>query len=94
MPGGLQSIGDDGPVPCSLCGADAVGPCARCRRPVCGDCCVLTEGGVKLWAICLTCEKKGGKSLSGGWGIVLGWIALPIVALLVAVLFLAYFTRR
>jgi len=49
---------------------------------------------VKLWAICLTCEKKGGKSLSGGWGLVLGWIALPIVALLVAVLFLAYFTRR
>ena len=77
-----------------MCGADAGGPCARCRRPVCGDCCVLTEGGVKLWAICLTCEKKGGKSLSGGWGIVLGWIALPIVAVVVAVLFLAYFTRR
>jgi hypothetical protein len=79
--GQLQHVGDDGPLRCSLCGAEAVGPCARCRSPVCGDCCVLTEGGAKLWAICLRCEKKGGKSLAGGWGLVLAWIALPLVAL-------------
>ncbi|MBL9026608.1 MAG: hypothetical protein JNL21_30700 [Myxococcales bacterium] len=83
MTGQLQRVGDDGPLRCSHCGAEAVGPCARCRSPVCGDCCVLTEGGAKVWAICLRCEKRGGRSLSGGWSLVLFWIALPLVGLAV-----------
>ena len=91
--GGLQHVSDDGPVPCALCGANAAGPCARCRRPVCGDCCVLTEGGAKLWAICTTCDRKGGRSLAPGWAIVLSWIAVPIVALAVAVIVLAWLSR-
>jgi hypothetical protein len=50
---------------------------------------VLTEGGAKLWAICLRCEKRGGRSLRAGWFLVLAWIAVPLVVLLVAVLALA-----
>ena len=57
-----------------MCGAEAAGPCARCRNPTCGDCSVLTEGGTKLWAICLRCEKRGGKTLAPGWVIVAGWL--------------------
>ncbi len=55
---------DDGPGPahCKHCGALAVGPCARCHEPVCGDCCVLTEGGAKVWAICLACDRRAGRS--------------------------------
>jgi hypothetical protein len=44
---------------------------------------VLTDGGAKVWAICLRCEKRGGRSLSGGWSLVLFWIALPLVGLAV-----------
>ena len=73
---------------CHRCGALAVGPCARCHDPVCGDCCVLTEGGARVWAICLACEDRGGRSLRRGWGAVIGWIAVPILvlAILVAIL--------
>jgi hypothetical protein len=60
---------------------------------VCGDCCVLTEGGAKLWAICLRCEKKGGKSLAGGWTIVLVWIAVPLVGLTLVVVLLELLAR-
>lgn len=35
---------------------------------------MLTEGGAKLWAICLRCEKRGGKSLVAGWVIVAAWL--------------------
>jgi hypothetical protein len=49
---------------------------------------VLTEGGAKLWAICVRCEKKGGKSLRSGWSLVLLWIALPLVALAAATILL------
>lgn len=94
MTGQLQHVGDDGPVRCSICGADAVGPCATCRRPVCGDCCVLTEGGAKVWAICLRCERREGRGLSSGWWLVVGWVALPIVVLAVAVVVLAWLSSR
>jgi hypothetical protein len=46
---------------------------------VCGDCCVLTEGGARVWAICLSCEDRGGRSLRRGWIAVVGWIAVPIL---------------
>jgi hypothetical protein len=34
---------------------------------VCGDCSTLTEGGAKVWAICLDCDRRGGRSLTGAW---------------------------
>lgn len=88
MTGQLQHVGDEGPARCALCGELAAGPCARCRRPTCGDCCVLVEG-VKVWAICLDCERKGGRSVAPGWTLVLLWIGLPIagLALIVALLY-------
>jgi hypothetical protein len=64
---GLQHVDDDRPPRCSFCPNEAAGPCARCRRHVCGDCSTLTEGGATVWAICLDCDRKGGRSLSGAW---------------------------
>jgi hypothetical protein len=52
---------------------------------VCGDCCTLTEGGAQKWAICLDCDRKGGRSLRGAWGRLVLWL-LAILALLAAVI--------
>ncbi len=95
MSGGLIPV-DGGPPParCVRCGGAAVGPCARCREPVCGDCCVLTDGGAKVWAICLACEDRGGRSLRRGWITVVGWVAAPILGLAVIVALLALLTSR
>jgi hypothetical protein len=93
--GGLQATGDGGGVArCVRCGAVAVGPCASCHEPVCGDCCVLTEGGVKIYAICLACEDRRGRSLQGGWGGFLRWLAVPMVALLALVALLTYLDAK
>jgi hypothetical protein len=93
--GGLIHSDGGGPVArCVRCGAEAAGPCARCHAPVCGDCCVLTEGGARVWAICLACEDRGGRSLRRGWAMIIGWIAIPIVALAVLVTLLEWFRRR
>ena len=90
MTGQLQHADGGGHVArCIRCGAQAVGPCARCREPVCGDCCVLTEGGAKVWAICLSCEDRGGRSLTRGWIVVIGWIVGPIVGLALLLVALA-----
>lgn len=89
--GQLQHHDDDSPERCRLCGALAAGPCARCGRPVCGDCCELTTGGVRTFAVCLGCARRGGTSLAGGWWRVLAWVGLPVlvlVATMVAVLLL------
>jgi hypothetical protein len=43
---------------------------------------VLTEGSVRTWAICLRCDKKKGRNLLGGWGLVLTWVGAPILALI------------
>ena len=89
--GGELLAGGDGPVArCVRCGAVAVGPCATCKSPVCGDCCVLTEGGARVWAICLACERRGGTSLRGAWFSLLAWIALPLGALAALVALLAW----
>lgn len=87
----LISHGDDGGFEhCYRCGALAAGPCARCASPVCGDCCVLTEGGARTWAICFACEDRGGRTLGAAWrGLVL-WILGIIAALLIAVLALGW----
>ncbi len=76
----LQRDGDD-LAHCRHCGVLAVGPCARCRSPVCGDCCVLTEGGANVYAICLGCDRRSGRQLAGAWLRVLWWLALPILVL-------------
>ncbi|WP_044247510.1 hypothetical protein [Chondromyces apiculatus] len=96
MSGGLMLTdgGAGGAARCVRCGAEAAGPCARCEAPVCGDCCVLTEGGARVWAICLRCDARGGRSLRGGWWMVISWIALPILALAAAVALLEWLTRR
>ncbi|MFP6685793.1 MAG: hypothetical protein VB934_13820 [Polyangiaceae bacterium] len=78
---------------CVGCGALAVGPCARCHDPVCGDCCVLTEGSAKPWAVCLSCDASGGRSLAGGWLVVLQWIGWPILILLLVVIVLSWFFK-
>jgi hypothetical protein len=95
MSGALIPVdGGGSPARCVRCGALAVGPCARCRQPVCGDCCVLTEGGARVWAICLACEDRGGRSLQRGWVSVIGWIAVPILGLAVLVALLSLLGAR
>ena len=80
--GSLIPVDDGGPVTrCKLCGKPAAGPCARCRASVCGDCCELTDGGATTFAICLSCVKRGGKSLAGGWLGLLAWIGGIVVVL-------------
>ncbi|MBI3199924.1 MAG: hypothetical protein HYZ29_00190 [Myxococcales bacterium] len=90
----LISHGDDGGIAlCVRCGAVAVGPCARCHSPVCGDCCVLTEGGARTWAVCLACEDRGGRALGGAWrGLVL-WLLGILAVLLVLVVALGLLVR-
>ena len=89
MTGQLRLAGDDGDeARCVGCGARAVGPCARCHSPVCGDCCVLTDGSAKTWAICLDCDGRGGRSLSRGWLQVIAWVAGPIAVLAALLLLL------
>ena len=94
MTGLMQHSDDGGFQHCVHCGAPAVGPCARCESPVCGDCCVLTEGGTKTYAICLECDRQRGRSLRAGWATVIGWIVGPIVVLGVAVWLLALLIRK
>lgn len=86
----LQYHDDSGsPATCVHCGALAAGPCARCEAPVCGDCCVLTEGGTRPYAICLGCESSGGSSLTSAWLGVVSWFVLPIVGLVALLVVLA-----
>jgi hypothetical protein len=79
----LEIAGGDGPQRCSFCSNEAAGPCASCERPVCGDCCTLTEGGVRTWAICLECDRKKGRSLTSAWGS-FGLFLVGILVLLAA----------
>jgi len=93
----VPSLMSDGGVPdarCQLCGKTAVGPCARCRTPVCGDCCELTAGGATSFAICLTCVKHGGRSLTPAYrGLVL-WIGAIILGLAAIAGLVVVATRR
>lgn len=77
----LMSSGDGPVARCALCSATAVGPCARCRRPVCGGCCELTEGGATTFAVCLSCIRRGGASLAPAWLGLLGWLGLILLGL-------------
>jgi len=97
MTGQLRSVGDgedgQGPARCAICGDLAVGPCARCKRPVCGDCCKLTEGGVRTWAVCTRCARSGGASLGAGWRTVLVWVLVPPLGLAAIALLVAWLRR-
>jgi len=81
--GALQYADDGGVARCVHCGSEAAGPCASCHAPVCGDCSTLTEGGVRVWAICLECDRRRGRTLSGAWRGLLLWLAAVFVALAV-----------
>jgi hypothetical protein len=48
---------------------------------VCGDCSTLTEGGVRVWAICLGCADRKGRKLTSAWRGLLLWLAALLVAL-------------
>jgi hypothetical protein len=48
---------------------------------VCGDCCTLTEGGTRVWAVCLDCDRKKGRSLSSAWSGFGLWMVLLLMAL-------------
>ena len=76
------------------CGALAVGPCARCHDPLCGDCCVITEGGATKFAICFRCEKRGGRSLAGPWRSLLLWLVGILVLLASATALLSFVAGR
>lgn len=79
---------------CASCGALAAGPCARCRKPLCGDCCVITRHGASQWAICRRCERDGGRSLRRAWLGLLTWLGLPLAALALLVFFLYLLAGR
>lgn len=81
MSGGLLHHGDGPVARCAICGAVAAGPCARCRRPVCPDCCELTEGGATTFAVCTGCVRRGGAHLGRAWLGLLGWLGLVVLAL-------------
>jgi hypothetical protein len=97
MTGQLRGVGEggdgDAPARCAICSGLAVGPCARCHRPVCGDCCELTEGGVRTWAVCLGCARRGGTSLGAGWRAVLFWVLAPALLLAAAAAALVWMRR-
>jgi hypothetical protein len=46
---------------------------------VCGDCCELSEGGLKTFAVCTTCVAAGGRSLGPAWRGLVGWLLLIFV---------------
>ncbi len=91
--GQLQLVGDD-EARCVHCGKRAAGPCASCHQPVCGDCCTLTDGGTRTWAICLACDARGGSSLAPAWRGLLVWLGVILVALAVVVGALTWLSGR
>jgi hypothetical protein len=61
---------------------------------VCGDCCTLTEGGVRTWAICLECDRKKGRSLTGAWSGLLTFVLTILAVLGAVVALLAWLSSR
>jgi hypothetical protein len=91
---GLQQSGDPPVTLCRYCSANAVGPCASCGAPVCGDCCTLTEGGAKVWAICLECDRRGGRSLASAWRRFLMWTVIVLAGLAAVTALLGWLTGQ
>jgi hypothetical protein len=63
-------------------------------RPVCGDCCTLTRGGVRTWAICLECDRTKGRSLSPAWRSLLVFLVAILAAMTALVALLAWASSR
>jgi hypothetical protein len=84
--------GNGGAARCVHCGAEAVGPCASCEAPLCGDCCIITHGGAKPWAICRDCAATE-TSLARRWASVIAWVMAPIAILVLLLLILGWLTR-
>jgi len=87
-------VDGDSPTRCSFCSNEAAGPCASCDRPVCGDCCTLTEGGVRTWAICLECDRTKGRALGGAWNGLLRFVLTILAVLAAIVALLAWLSSR
>ncbi len=95
MSGALQPVDGAPQAPrCAFCGREAAGPCASCKRMVCGRCSTLTEGGVKVWAICLDCDRKGKRSLSRAWAGLVLWLLAALAALAIVTALLGWLSRR
>lgn len=91
---GLLQVADDGPDRCVHCGRPAAGPCASCKQMICGDCCTITEGSSKKWAICLECDRKGGRSLMPAWAGLLVWLGGILLALALLTVAAAWLAGR
>ena len=46
-----------------------------------------------MYAICVGCDKRGGRSLKSGWMAVIGWFVVPILVLVGALLVLGLIFR-
>lgn len=94
--GQLIGIGGDGGgfVHCASCGALAAGPCARCKKPLCGDCCVITRHGATPWAICKSCARRHGTSLKSAWFGLALWLIVPLLVLATLVVSLSLWVQQ
>ena len=61
---------------------------------MCGECCTLTEGGAKVWAICLDCDRRGARSLTAAWTSLLLWIVCGLAALAGVVALVGWLSTR
>lgn len=57
---------------------------------VCGECCTLTEGGARVWAVCLDCDRKKGRNLSGLWRGFGIWLFGLLVAMAIVIALVEY----
>jgi hypothetical protein len=53
----------------------------------------LTEGSVEIWAICLECDRRGGRSLAGAWGGLVLWLGGILLVLFLATVALGWLVR-
>jgi hypothetical protein len=53
----------------------------------------LTEGGVKVWAVCLDCDRRRSRSLKRAWGGFGLWLVGILVALAAATAAVGWLTQ-
>lgn len=61
---------------------------------ICGNCCTLTEGSAKVWAICLECDRKKGRSLAPAWVRLVLWLMVPLALLAAATILMGWLASR
>lgn len=59
---------------------------------MCGDCCVLTDGGVTTFAVCLRCAR-GGASVRRPWLELAAWLGAIVLGLALIAAALALLRR-